>query len=124
MIVAEEFYSLDMHDAAGRPVLPRHWKPTTDDIYCLLQFDVRDSKADAGSMFSVMVATPSALVQHAENSILSGRGVIVIQTYYFDEIENYIQEVSESCFVPGNDEKTAAKLMRHFFWEYEDMNGS
>jgi len=75
---------------------------------------------DGAEAFDMLVCTPVWLKQElASYKSLSGRGMIIVEEYDYDEILSYIEKKIIVC----NDKdwsKAAIKLSRFSFWEYED----
>ena len=77
---------------------------------------------DGAEAFDMLVCTPTWLQNElASNKTLSGKGMIIVEEYDYDEILSYLEEQIVAC----NDSdwsKAAIKLSRLSFWEYEDYH--
>ncbi len=75
---------------------------------------------DGAECFDMLVCTPIWLQgELATNKVLSGRGMIIVEKYNYDQIVIYLEKLIATC--NDNDwSQTALKLSRFSFWEYED----
>ena len=95
------------------------YKPESD-LFCiniLLNIGIDDG-TETGDYFDLSVCSSDWLKYYKKKPFIL-RHLIVIDSYDFREIENYINQIINQC--EGDSwQEIANKLSRYFFWEYED----
>lgn len=95
------------------------YKPESD-LFCiniLLNIGIDDG-TEAGNYFDLRVCSSDWLKYYKKKPFIL-RHLMVIDSYDFREIKNYINQIINQCEGDSWQEITN-KLSRYFFWEYED----
>jgi len=107
--------SLELEDS-----LINYWPADPVNFSCWVRAMIGPKDQDGAEAFDMLVCTPIWLQQElASNKALSGKGMIIVKVYDYDEILSYLEKKIITC----NDRdwsKAAIKLSRFSFWEYED----
>jgi hypothetical protein len=91
-----------------------------EDVYFPLDLSIGPKGDRMVQLFEVLVATPEALRKRAGNRpYVLGRHHLIVMEYDWPKIQNYLRGLVQSC-ASNTWEEVAARLSRHFHWEYED----
>lgn len=109
--------SLELEDS-----LINYWPTDPVNFGCWVRAMIGPNDEDGAEAFDMLICTPTWLQNElASNKTLSGKGMIIVEEYDYDEILSYLEEQIVAC----NDSdwsKAAIKLSRLSFWEYEDYH--
>lgn len=110
----KDYFSSDIVDLAT-------WKPASlESLHFGLELSIGSPGGDAADLFQIVIASPEALRRQLGTiRIVSGRHHLIVSSYDWPEIQRYLEELVSKCAAPTWPE-AAAKLSRHFDWEYED----
>ncbi|MCT4708745.1 immunity 8 family protein [Enterobacteriaceae bacterium H11S18] len=107
--------SLEIEDS-----LINYWPGIPDDFGSWIRVSVGPDDQEGAEYFDMLICTPKWLQKELlKNSVILGRGTIIVDEYDYDKIVGFIEKEVAQCDAddwPG----IAQKLSRIGFWEYED----
>lgn len=99
--------------------LENHVIPDSEPFYILVQamFGIKDGAGK--DSFDFMLCNPVWLAEETKHDLISGRHLIVAQTFNFSELRRFLENLAKASSAP-NWEEVGKKLGRFGHWEFED----
>ena len=113
---------LELRDILSPDVEPDRWEPKSPAVWVLLQLEIGVRGEVPCDTFSVMVATPEGLLEHATpdaDGVLTKRGTIVLREFSWNVVRRVLSGILAQCRAE-NWQQAVPKLQRYFLWEFED----
>ena len=114
-----------LHDFRERSVNPaledlEDWVPADPEVFTFgLQLIVGAEGAEGEDSFDINVVTPKWLLFNSEEKIFIGRHYLIMLSFNFERLRNYIASYIETC-TGDTWLEVAEKLGRLGKWEFED----
>ncbi|WP_407321437.1 immunity 8 family protein [Dickeya ananatis] len=107
--------SLEIEDS-----LINYWPDDPLNFGSWIRAMIGPDNQDGAESFDILICTPLWLQKElSTNKVLSGKGVLILSEYDYDEIVNFLEKQIATCH-SENWSDVALRLSRIGFWEYED----